>query len=84
MFWTMDLSTKPNSPGEHQQSGSTQAAGLQMSAPLGSSSTPHATSSEPSRQSGLVSQNSCRLMHSPSPHCSWPSGHCGVSVLRLG
>ena len=24
------------------------------------------------------------LMHSPSPHCSWPSGQTGSSVTRLG
>merc|ERR1712192_9323 len=38
----------------------------------------------PSCQSCLESQNNSLAMHSPEPHWSWPSGHTGSRVCRLG
>ena len=69
---------------EQKQSGITHSRGSHLAAALGSSSTVHETSSEPSEQSGLLSQNKILSIHSPLPHWSWLSGQTGSSVLRLG
>merc|ERR1719507_1014238 len=70
--------------GEQKQSGSWHWERSQSGARFGSWSTVQAFSSEPSAQSGVSSQKSAFAMHSPFPHCSWPSGQTGSSVFRLG
>ena len=69
---------------EQKQSGIEHSAGLHFEAAFGSSSTVQTTSSDPSAQSGLVSQNRALSMHSPLPHWSWPSGQTGSDVFKLG
>ena len=56
---------------------------IYFGAAFGSSSTVHATLSDPSAQSGLLSQNKSLAIHSSLLHCNWPSGQTGSSVFKI-
>ena len=70
--------------GEQKQSGNWHWLRSQSGALFGSWSTVQAFSSDPSEQSRLSSQNNFLSIHSPLPHCNWPSGQTGSSVFKLG
>jgi len=69
---------------EQKHSGSWQVLRSQGGALFGSSVTEQMFSSLPSLQSGLRSQKRFLDIHSPLAHCSWPSGHTGSEVCKLG